>query len=137
MLNQTQKAQIVKLRAEGASYRTIAKELSIGKQTAIDFCKENDEIIQNAKAEELEAFQEEWKISKEARLESLSQLKLCLWDEISKRNFADVPTDKLITLYLNTTAAIKDEAVEPRFKSTDEQEQDKQDREFLDRLTKG
>lgn len=135
MLDADKKQQILTLRAKGKSYASIAAELSIAKQTAIDYCKDNEETIATLKALELETLYESHHINKEARIEALSTLKDKLREEIDRRDLADIPTDKLITLYLNTTAAIKDEAIEPNFQSSKEQERDKQERETLDRLT--
>ncbi len=136
MLDTDKKQQILKLRASGKSYATIAAELKIAKQTAIDYCKENEEAIATLKGMELEALYEAHKINKEARIVALSTLKDRLLEEIEQRELTDIPTDKLITLYLNTSAAIKEEAVEPKFQSSKEQERDKQERETLDRLTR-
>ena len=135
MLDADKKQQILTLRAKGKSYASIAAELSIAKQTAIDYCKDNEETIATLKALELETLYESHHINKEARIEALSTLKDKLRKEIDRRDLADISTDKLITLYLNTTAAIKDEAIEPNFQSSKEQERDKQERETLDRLT--
>ena len=135
MIDADKKQQILTLRAKGKSYASIAAELSIGKQTAIDCCKDNEETIATLKAMELETLYESHHINKEARIEALSTLKDKLRQEIDNRDLADIPTDKLITLYLNTTAALKDEAIEPNFLSSMEQERDKQERETLDRLT--
>lgn len=135
MLDADKKQQILTLRAKGKSYASIATEVGIAKQTAIDYCKENEETIATLKALELETLYESHHINKEARIEALSTLKDKLRQEIDRRDLADIPTDKLITLYLNTTAAIKDEAIEPNFQSSKEQERDRQERETLDRLT--
>ena len=130
MLDADKKQKILTLRAKGKSYASIAAELSIAKQTAIDYCKDNEETIATLKALELETLYESHHINKEARIEALSTLKDKLREEIDRRDLADIPTDKLITLYLNTTADIKDEAIEPNFQSSKEQERD-----TLDRLT--
>ena len=135
MLDADKKQKILTLRAKGKSYASIAAELSIAKQTAIDYCKDNEETIATLKALELETLYESHHINKEARIEALSTLKDKLREEIDRRDLADIPTDKLITLYLNTTADIKDEAIEPNFQSSKEQERDKQERDTLDRLT--
>jgi DNA-binding CsgD family transcriptional regulator len=135
MIDKNTEAKIIKLRAEGKSYATIAKKLHIAKQTAIDYCKENEEAIATLKAAELEALYEECRINKEARLKALSSLRDKLQTAIESRDFSDVTTDKLASLLLQTEAAIKDEAIEPRFLSSEEQRRDKRERETLDALS--
>lgn len=135
MIDADKKQEILTLRAKGKSFATIAAELRIAKQTAIDYCKDNEEAIATLKALELETLYESHHLNKEARIEALSTLKDKLRTEIDRRDLADVSTDKLITLYLNTSAAIKEEAIEPNFQSSKEQERDRQEREALDRLT--
>jgi hypothetical protein len=56
-------------------------------------------------------------------------------EEIDKRDLSKVSTGKLIELYIKQASALKDEIVEPSFKSTEEQERDRQEREYLERLT--
>lgn len=135
MIDTTTQAKIIKLRAQGKSYAYIAKKLRVSKQTAIDYCKENEEAIATLKATELEALYEECRINKEARLHALSSLRDKLQTAIDGRDFADVASDKLASLLLQTEAAIKEEAVEPHFLSSAEQEQNKRDRKALDALS--
>lgn len=136
MLDQEQKAKIIELRAAGKSYASIAKELHIAKQTAVDFCKENEERIATLKAMELESLYEAHALTKEARLTAIASLKDKLQAEIDRRDLTDVPTEKLISLYLNTQETLRDEAITPHFQSTAEQNRDKSERELLDRLTR-
>ena len=137
MISATKKQQILSLRAQGASYATIATEVKIANQTAVDFCKENEETLATLKAMELEAFYESFRVSKEARIEELVLIKNRLKDEIAKRDLADVPTDKLIALYMKAQDAIKDEAIEITFYTSKEQERAAEKREIQQQMADG
>jgi hypothetical protein len=56
-------------------------------------------------------------------------------EEIDSRDLSQVPTEKLIDLYLKQSSALREEIIEPNFQSTEEQNRDRQEREYLDRLT--
>lgn len=47
----------------------------------------------------------------------------------------DRDTEKLIEPYLKQASALKEDIIEPTFKSSEEQNRDQQEREYLDRLT--
>ncbi len=129
------KRQIIELRAQGKSYNTIAKEAKVAKQTAIDICKACEEEIATLKAMELEALYETHNITQQGRIERLSSLRDMLRAEIERRDLTDIPTDKLVSLYLNTESSLKEELIEPHFQSSEEQERDRVEREVLDKLT--
>lgn len=123
------------MRAQGYSFARIAKEAGIAKQTAVDVCKANEEAIATLKAMELEELYETQRITLEERIRAHSSLMHRLREEIEGRPLADLPTDKLIDLYLKTSSTLKEEIVEPNFQSTEQQERDRREREELDRLT--
>lgn len=120
--NQT-KLQIISLRAEGRSYASIAKEIKVSKQTAIDVARSNIDQIETLQGAELEALFEAKRINLEGRLEQLSTLQRRLLEEIERRDLSDLPTKDLINLYLSTSKTIKEEVFTPRILSTSEQEE--------------
>lgn len=127
--------RIIQLRARGKSYATIAKEAEVAKQTAIDVCKRSREEIANLQALEVEELHETQRVTYRERITALSSLMQRVREEIDRRDLTQVPTEKLIDLYLKQASALKDEIVEPSFKSSEEQARDRQEREYLDRLT--
>lgn len=129
------KRSILQLRAKGRSYAKIAEETGVAKQTAIDICRENEEVIATLKAMELEELYETQHITTEERITAHANLLSRIRGEIEKRDLTDVPTEKLIDLYLKTSATIKEEVIIPNFQTTQEQERDRKEREYLDRLT--
>lgn len=127
--------RIIELRARGKSYSTIASELKIGKQTALDVCKKYKEQIATLQALELEQLYEEQRITSTERITAIASLMHRVREEIDSRDLSQVPTEKLIDLYLKQSSALREEIIEPNFQSTEEQNRDRQEREYLDRLT--
>lgn len=127
--------RIVQLRARGKSYATIAKEVEVAKQTAIDACKRCKEEIATLQAIEIEELHETQRVGYKERITALATLMQKMREEIDRRDLTRVPTEKLISLYQKQASVLKEEVVELSFKSSEEQARDRQEREYLDRLT--
>jgi len=113
MENHKTKEQFIQLRAQGVSYSNISKEIGKSKQTLIDWGKELEEEIRNLKAIELEAIYEKYFLLKEARLQSFGIVTQRIRQEIESRDFSDIPTEKLLDLFLKYNSIIKQEIPEP------------------------
>lgn len=120
--------RILELRAEGLSYAKIAEEASVSKQTAVDIVKANIDQVTTLQAVEMEAFLDTSRINYRGRVKQLSDLHNRLREEIERRDLSDIPTDKLINLYLKTSDSLKGEVKTPCIRSTYEQEQDAAER---------
>lgn len=129
------KERFIELRAKGWSYDKIAKKLGKAKQTLIDWGKELEDEIANLKALELEALYEKYYLLKESRIETFGGLVKKLKDEVMSRDLSEVPTDKLLELLLKYENQLKDEVIEPRFKTSTEIKEDRLDRDLLEELT--
>jgi len=129
------KERFIELRAKGWSFDKIAKETGKAKQTLIDWSKELQDEIANRKALELEALYESYYLLKENRLQTFGAMLTKIKKEVESRDLSDVPTDKLLDLFLKYNSQIKEEIVEPIYKSSQELIEDKQDRELLEVLT--
>jgi restriction endonuclease Mrr len=116
MKNNEVRQRFIELRAKGISFDKIAKELKIAKSTLIEWSKIYLREIENLKAIELEALQEQFFLNKTARIEMLGQQVDRMKKEIQKRDFSDVPTDKLIDVYNKTLNQLKQEEIEITFK---------------------
>jgi len=127
--------RFIELRAKGWSFDKIAKETGKAKQTLIDWSKELQDEIANRKALELEALYESYYLLKENRLQTFGAMLTKIKKEVESRDLSDVPTDKLLDLFLKYNSQIKEEIVEPIYKSSQELIEDKQDRELLEVLT--
>lgn len=129
------KEKFIELRAKGWSFDEIAKELGKAKQTLIDWSKELQDEIANRKALELEALYETYYLLKENRLQTFGGLLNKIKDEVLSRDISDVPTDKLLDLFLKYNSQIKEEIVEPIYKTSLEIYEERQDKELLEALT--
>lgn len=129
------KQRFIELRAGGWSFDKIAKELGKAKQTLIDWSKELEEEIANYKALELEALYEAYYLHKENRLRTFGTMLTKIKEEVESRDLSEVPTDKLLDLFLKYSNQIKEEVIEPRFKSSQEIQEAKEDKELLEALS--
>lgn len=130
-----QTAQFIQLRAGGRSFFSIAKELQVSKQTVINWSKELEEEIATRRAVELEALLEEYNLTKQGRLRSLGSLLNRLQAEVENRDLSEVPTEKLIALFLKTGEQAEKEAPALFFKDSEEQEEEKEERLLLKQLS--
>lgn len=135
MKPQSVKETFIELRAKGFSFHNIAKELKISKQTLIDWSKELQEEIANRKAIELEVLYENYFLLKEYRLKNFGSLLNKIEQELQKRDFSDVATDKLLELFLKYNTQLKEELIEPNFRSSQELKEEVEDRELLELFT--
>lgn len=124
----------MELRAEGKSIQKIASELGIAKQTVVDVTKELREEIASVKALRLDELYESESLSVEARVKRLSSLLGKLQAELESRSLAEIPTEKLIDLILRTQKELEEAKVEPIFRSSREQAEEKEAREALNSL---
>lgn len=125
------KLQVIELRAEGLSYAKIAKEAKISKQTAVDIVRDNIDEVSTLQAVEMEALIDAERVNQKGRIEQLSALHSRLRQEIEKRDLTDVPTDKLIRLFIQTSETLKGEVTTPEVRSSEEQRSDKNHRNLL------
>ena len=104
------KQRFVELRAQGWSYRRIADEIQCSKQTLIEWSKdlETQAAIETLQAMETEVLRERYEMTRRHRLEVLGSRLQAIRDELSKRDFADMPSDKLIDLYLKLDSRLRE-----------------------------
>lgn len=129
-------AEVIKLRAQGYSFAKIADQAGIAKQTAVDICRNSREELSTMQALFLDELYETEKVSREERIKAHSSLLRKIREEIDSRDLSDLSTDKLVDLYLKTSSALREDIVDPRFLSSEEQEAGKKDRAFLSDLCK-
>ena len=129
------KETFIELRARGLSFDKITRRLKVCKQTLIDWSKELEEEIGNLKAIELEALYEKYFLLKENRLQTFGELLARMSAELETRNLADIPTDKLLDIMGRYQALIKEEYTEPRFQTSEEIHEAKEDKRALGELT--
>lgn len=108
--------KFIELRAKGVSFNRIAKELNIAKSTLIAWSKKHLIEIDNLKAVELESLQEQFFMTKKARIELLGRQVERMKIELENRDFSDVPTDKLLDALNKTLIQLKNDETEITFK---------------------
>lgn len=128
------KENFIVLRAKGYSFDKLAKKLGKSKQTLVNWSKEFEEEIANLKGMEIESLYEQFYLSKHRKIEVLGEVLNKLKTEIDKRDLSDIPTDKLMDLFLKYYVLLETERIEPRFKSSSEINESKEDKAVLDRL---
>lgn len=133
-IDNTKVQEILTLRAKGKSYAAIANETGVAKQSTVDTCKRYRERIATLQALELEELYERQRITSTERIQAHATLMQRIREEIDSRPLTDIPTDKLIDLYLKEGAALREEIIEPNFKSSEEQERDRKEREYISGL---
>ena len=104
----------VELRAKGWSLSRIAGEIGVSKTTLATWQRDLEAEIASLKAIELEALQEQFYLSKEARIQLLGEQIGVLKQELAGRDLSAVSTEKLLELLLKWQQALKEEYVEPR-----------------------
>jgi len=127
--------EFIELRARGYSFDKIAGKLHLAKQTLIDWSKEFEEEIANLKAVELEALYEKYFLLKEKRLQTFGELLKRIKTELDKRKLKDIPTDKLLELLARYGALVKEDYIEPRFQTSEEIAEAREDKRTLGELT--
>lgn len=128
------KEKFIELRSKGHSYKRISKELGKCKQTLVDWSRKYEEEIANFKSMEIEALNEKYFLQKQRKIEVFGESLMAIQKELSSRDLREVPTDKLMDLFLKYFAFLETEKVEPIFKTTGEIETSKTDKAGLDRL---
>ena len=115
------KQNFIELRAAGYSFDNIAKQLDVAKSTLIDWSKEFEYELANLKAIELESLQEQYYISKKARIEIIGDQTKKIKEELDNRDLSEVPTDKLFDLFMKQMQWLKAEEVTPVFQKQKEE----------------
>jgi predicted DNA-binding protein YlxM (UPF0122 family) len=134
MVEKEKKLRIIELRSQDWSIAKIATEVGVAKQTVVDVCNDMKEELSALQALQLDALYEENKIGTEARIKNLSSILRKIQEELESRSLLDVPTEKLVELYLKTASTLEGAMVEPRFLSSKEQQEAKATRAIIDRL---
>lgn len=128
------KEKFIALRAKGYSFDKLAKKIGKSKQTLVNWSKEFEEEIANLKSMEIESLNEQYYLSKHRKIEVLGETLNKLKTEIDERDLKDISTDKLMDLFLKYYALLEAERIEPRFRSSSEINESKEDKAALDRL---
>ena len=112
-----QQNRFIELRAQGFSYRDIAKDIGVSVNTLRAWEKRLSSEIAELKAIELDDLHTRFYMAKEARIARLGDTLNKLTAQEEARDFSDIPTDKLLDLKMKFMKELKEELVEPRYKT--------------------
>ena len=120
MKDTKKKHQLVELRGQGKSQRTVAKELGIGLQTVVRWERELKEQIENQKAIDLDALLERHQLTSQAQIERYAVEIARVDEEIQTRPLADVSTPKLYDIRIKLHTRV--DGILPAFTLRDDDE---------------
>lgn len=101
--------QFIELRAKGNSYDSIAKQIGVSKPTLMGWSNELEMELANYKAMEQEALREEYLATKKHRIVMQGEQLKSIRKELSKRDYSDVPTHKLVELAIKLSDNLANE----------------------------
>lgn len=102
--------KFIELRAKGFSYDRISQELHTAKQTLINWGYQYETEISNLRQLELESLQEQFLFTHGQRIQLLGEMFKRLNAELETRDLKDVPTDKLLSMFLKCLDFLKSES---------------------------
>lgn len=97
------------LRAQGKSLRTIEKEIGTNRGTLAKWEREHLEELMNLKAVERDTMREKYLLTNHAQLELLGTQFMRLKKELEKRDLSDIPTLKLVELFLKYSTRLTED----------------------------
>ena len=90
--------RFIQMRAQGRTYKSIGEELGVCKRTLINWSRKFQYEINNQRALELEALQEQLVSTREARARALAGQLHAVEEELKKRDLTQVPTSRLYSM---------------------------------------
>ena len=112
------KAEALRLRAEGTSVEEIVERTGLGAQEVVDILAEEQDAITTMQGIKEEAALISSGVSRRERLKKIVSLRNRVEEELDKRDFSDIPTEKLPALLLKINEAIREEVTPPRIISS-------------------
>ena len=113
--------QAVILRSDGKPYEEVAEQLELSVQEVIDLLENEEVAINTYRAVKMETLITSQQADHKGRIEHLSNLQNRLREELESRDLSTIPTDKLVTLILKTSEALKEEVTPIRVLSSNSQ----------------
>lgn len=119
-MNKTEKvkAEALRLRAEGTPVEEIVERTGLGAQEVVDILAEEQDAITTMQGIKEEAALISYGVSRRERLKKIVSLRNKVEEELDKRDFSDIPTEKLPALLLKINEAIREEVTPPRIISS-------------------
>jgi len=116
------KDKFIQLRAKGMSLRTIGKELDISKSIAWKWAAQFETEIENLRAFEHQAIQEQYFASYEREISILAEETNRVYEVLRGRDYGYVPTPQLWNQFSALLARIDKKRINPKFTKPNEPE---------------
>ena len=110
--------QALKLRAAGTPVEEIIAKTGLEAQEVVDILAEEQDAITTMQGIKEEAALISYGVSRRERLKKIVSLRNRVEEELDKRDFSDIPTEKLPALLLKINEAIREEVTPPRIISS-------------------
>ena len=111
MKPQEQKADFIRMRAEGKSYTAIAETLNISKSTCTSWERELKDQIAQLKGEQLEELYTAYFMTKETRIKKLGETLERINTALDDVDLSTMPPEKLLDFKLKYMEALKEEYI--------------------------
>lgn len=122
--------KFIELKAQGCTLDQMAKELNVDYETLAVWNKEYKYEIRNKKALMQDGINEKYYLVNDKKIELFGSILVILNDEVKKRDFADVSTEKLLEFIPKYHAILKDVFYSPpSYMTSAEIEEDKNKKE--------
>jgi transposase-like protein len=112
MKDQAVKDKFIEMRAQGLSYRAIARELSVSTRTLTVWNRKFSREIKRVRGEDLDALHEKYLELKKHRVAALVNIIEKAQSQLGERDFGELTTGELLRLYIRAVDALRNE-IEP------------------------
>ena len=113
MKQQEQRAEFIRLRAEGKSLRAVAAEIGVSKSTLSDWEKQLRAEVASLRAENLEELYSSYGMAKEARIRRLGDTLRRIDTALEEVDLSELSPEKLLDFKLKYSAALAEEYTAP------------------------
>ena len=106
-----EKTRFIELRARGYSYQKISEDINVSKPTLIGWAKDIETSVQinNLRNTFIDELYEKHCLGRNHRIEALGSCLSSVREELSRRDFSEVGTDKLVSLLIKLMGCAKEE----------------------------
>lgn len=112
------KAEALRLRAAGTPVEEIVAKTGLDAQEVVDIIAGAGNTLTTLQGIKAEAALISYGVTKRDRLQKIVELRNKVEAELDKRDFSDIPTEKLPVLLLKINEAIREEVTPPRILSS-------------------
>ena len=106
------KDKFIEMRAQGLTYRAIARELSVSTRTLTTWNRKFSDEIRRVRGDDLSALHEKYLELKKRRVAALVNIIERAQSELGSRDFSQLGTGELLRLYIRAVDALRGE-IEP------------------------